>query len=114
PLCLILLAEAAGHAGQIEEALGLLAEALTALEESRRGDLLVEAHRLRSELLLRRAVPEVAQVEACLQQALAVARRHQAKPWGLRDASSLCRLWQREGKRAAAHELLAGVYGWFT
>jgi predicted ATPase len=27
---------------------------------------------------------------------------------------SLARLWQRQGKRAEAHELLAPVYGWFT
>ena len=27
---------------------------------------------------------------------------------------SLARLWQRQGKRAAARELLAPIYGWFT
>jgi predicted ATPase len=27
---------------------------------------------------------------------------------------SLARLWQQQGKRAAAYELLAPVYGWFT
>jgi hypothetical protein len=27
---------------------------------------------------------------------------------------SLARLWQRQDKRAAAHQLLAKVYGWFT
>jgi len=27
---------------------------------------------------------------------------------------SLSRLWQRQGKRADAHTLLAEVYGWFT
>ena len=27
---------------------------------------------------------------------------------------SLSRLWQRQGKRAAARQLLADVYGWFT
>ena len=26
----------------------------------------------------------------------------------------LSRLWQRQGKRAEAHTLLAPVYGWFT
>ena len=104
PLCLVLLAEAAGHAGQVEEGLRLLAEALTALEESRRGDLLAEAHRLQGELLLRHAVPEAAQAEACFQQALAVARRQQAKSLELRAAMSLSRLWQPQGKRADAYE----------
>ena len=27
---------------------------------------------------------------------------------------SLARLWQQQGKRAEAHQMLAGVYGWFT
>jgi len=27
---------------------------------------------------------------------------------------SLSRLWQRQGKRNAARELLAPIYGWFT
>jgi hypothetical protein len=38
----------------------------------------------------------------------------QAKSWELRAAISLSRLWQRLGKRAAAYQLLAGIYGWFT
>ena len=32
----------------------------------------------------------------------------------LRAAMSLSRLWQHQGKRAAAYELLAPIYGWFT
>ena len=66
------------------------------------------------ELLLRQTVPHAPQAEACFQQALAVARRQQAKSWELRAAMSLARLWQEQGKRAAAHELLAPIYGWFT
>jgi predicted ATPase len=27
---------------------------------------------------------------------------------------SLSRLWQRQGKRAEAYEMLAPIYGWFT
>jgi predicted ATPase len=27
---------------------------------------------------------------------------------------SLARLWQRQGQRAEARELLAPIYGWFT
>jgi len=43
-----------------------------------------------------------------------VARHQQAKSLELRAAVSLSRLWQRQGKRAAARALLAPVYGWFT
>ena len=27
---------------------------------------------------------------------------------------SLARLWQKQGKGTQAHELLSGIYGWFT
>jgi predicted ATPase len=114
PYQLVLMTEAAGHARQVEEGLHWLAEALTAFEASGRGDMLTEAHRLRGELLLRRATPKAAQAEACFQQALAVARRQQAKSWELRAAMSLSRLWQHQGKRHEARELLAPIYDWFT
>ncbi|MGH8064441.1 MAG: adenylate/guanylate cyclase domain-containing protein [Candidatus Entotheonellia bacterium] len=114
PLCLVLLAEAAGHVSQVEEGLRLLAEALEAFETSGRGDMLTEAYRLQGELLLRHAVPDATQAEACFQQALAIARRQQAKSWELRAATSLSRLWQRQGKRDEAHQLLAPIYCWFT
>jgi class 3 adenylate cyclase/predicted ATPase len=114
PLCLVLLAEAVGHTGQAEEGLFLLDAALAAFEAIGRGDMLAEAHRLQGELLLRQATPDVSQAEASFQQALAIARRQQAKSWELRAATSLSRLWRQQGKRAEARELLAPIYGWFT
>jgi predicted ATPase len=54
------------------------------------------------------------EAEACFQRALDIARHQGAKSWELRAAMSLGRLWQRQGKRAAAHALLADIYGWFT
>jgi predicted ATPase len=114
PLFLLLLAEAAEHTGQVEAGRRLLAEALAAFEASGRGDTLTEAYRLQGAFLLRQAVPDVAQAEACFQQALALARRQQAKSWELRAAMSLSRLWQRQAKHQAARQLLAEIYGWFT
>jgi predicted ATPase len=32
----------------------------------------------------------------------------------LRAAVSLSRLWQQQGKRDAARQLLAEIYGWFS
>ena len=43
-----------------------------------------------------------------------MARRQQAKSLELRAAMSLARLWQCQGKRVEAHQLLAPIYGWFT
>jgi predicted ATPase len=113
-LCLLLLAEAPRNVCLVEKGLYLLAEARTAVEANGQGDLLAEAYRLQGELLQRQAVPDAAQAEVCFQHALAIARRQQAKSWELRAAMSLARLWQRQGKRAEAHELLAPVYDWFT
>jgi class 3 adenylate cyclase/DNA-binding winged helix-turn-helix (wHTH) protein/predicted ATPase len=114
PLCLLLLAEAGGYVGQVEESLRLLVEALTALAASGRGDLLAEVYRVQGEFLLRQSVPDPTQAEACFQQALTIARRQQAKSWELRAAMSLSRLWQQQGKRKEARQLLVPIYGWFT
>jgi predicted ATPase len=113
PFCLVMLAEAAGHTGQVAEGLRLLAEARTELEASgRQGYLLAEAYRLQGAFLQRQA--DAVRAEACFQQALTVARRLQAKSWELRAAMSLGRLWQQQGKRDEARHLLAEVYAWFT
>jgi predicted ATPase len=43
-----------------------------------------------------------------------VVRGQQAKSLKLRAATSLVRLWQSQGKRQDAYDLLAPIYGWFT
>jgi predicted ATPase len=73
-----------------------------------------EVYRLRGELLLQQSAAQQGEAEASLQQALTVARRQQAKSLELRAAMSLARLWQHQGKRDAARELLEPLYGWFT
>lgn len=59
---------------------------------------------------------EMGDIRASLEdlQALAIARCQRAKSWKLRAAMNLAQLWQRQGKRAEAYELLAPVYDWFT
>jgi predicted ATPase len=108
------LIEAYGQMGQVDEGMHLLAEALTLVDTTGERQMEAELHRLHGELLLRQAVPEAPAAAACFQQALAVARHQQARWWELRAAMSLARLWQRQGKRAEARELLAEIYGWFT
>ena len=65
-------------------------------------------------MLLRQPGTPQAEAAAWLQRALDVARRQEAKALELRAAMSLARLWQQQGKRAEAYELLAPIYGWFT
>ncbi|MDH3599008.1 MAG: hypothetical protein OEU26_05135, partial [Candidatus Tectomicrobia bacterium] len=109
-----LLAEAYGHRGQPETGRQVLAEAREDMEG--RGERVYEAelYRLQGDLLLRQAIPDTLQAEACFQQALDIARQQLAKSWELRVALSLSRLWQQQGKRDKARELLAPLYGGFT
>ena len=65
-------------------------------------------------MLLRQAGTPQEEAETWLRRALDVARRQEAKSLELRAAMSLARLWQQQGKRAAARDLLAPIYGWFT
>lgn len=39
---------------------------------------------------------------------------HQARWFALQAAIKLSWLWQRQGQRSQAYQLLAKVYGWFT
>jgi predicted ATPase/class 3 adenylate cyclase len=129
PHWLALLAEAYGYMGQPQEGLSVLAEALTTVHNRGGRWWEAELYRLKGELLLQPVVqglgsggltPDAglqtrdAEAEACFRQALDIARPQQAKSLELRAAISLSRLWQRQGKRAEAYELLAPVYGWFT
>ena len=98
----------------LDEVARLLDEALTAMNTT--GERLYEAalYCIQGVLLLRQTIPDASRAEACFQQALAVARRQQARSWELRAVMSLARLWQRQDKRTEAYELLAPVYNWFT
>jgi len=71
-----------------------------------------ELDRQRGRLLLRQGLPEDA--EELYRKALGIAREQEAKLWELRAGASLARLWRDQGRRPAARDLLAPVYGWFT
>jgi predicted ATPase len=114
PYFLTFLAEATVQAGQLDAGIRLLAEAQTLLESTGERWWEAEVHRLHGALLWRYARADTSQVETCFLQALAVARRQQAKSLELRATTSLAQLWQQQDKRAEAHQLLAEIYGWFT
>jgi predicted ATPase len=52
--------------------------------------------------------------ESCFHKALEVACHQYAKSLELRPVTSLARLWQQQGRRQEAYDLLAPVYHWFT
>jgi TOMM system kinase/cyclase fusion protein len=114
PYGLALLAEAYAQAGRCEEGLTLLAEALALTNDREERRWEAELYRLKGELLLVHAAAQHAEAETCFRHALDVARHQQAKSWELRAAMSLAHLWQQQGKRTEARELLAPIYSWFT
>jgi predicted ATPase len=114
PYFLALLAEAYGIMGQPEAGLPVLTEALALVETTGERWYEPELYRLKGELLLQQASDNQTEAESSFHHALAIARNQQAKSLELRAATSLARLWQQQGKRQEAHDLLAPVYGWFT
>ncbi len=114
PLWLGLLAEAHERVGKTEEGLTILAEALDVVDKNEERFYEAELYRLKGVLLLQQSVELQGKAEECLQQALDIAFRQEAKSLELRAATSLARLWQQQGKRNEARALLAPIYRWFT
>jgi len=135
--CSVLLAEAYGHAGQGDGGLHLLAEAEAAMEQTDERFYEAELWRIKGELMLQKGAGEwgrrvgplspqapslkplvpmgvVEEAEGYFRKAITIARHQQAKSLELRAAMSLARLWQCQGKRSTAYELLAPIYHWFT
>jgi len=112
PHFIILLARAYEIAGQVEEAVNLLDEALqnVARTGERRDE--AEANRHKGRLLARQGHTEAA--EELYRNALSIAREQEAKLWELRAAASLARLRCDQGRNTEASDILAPVYGWFT
>jgi len=135
---LALLAEAHGRAGQVEEGLGTLAEALAVVSKTAERWYEAELYRLKGQLTLqsrqvsgqsqtslrKSEVPNTpypapnpqmeAEAEACFHKAIEIARKQSAKSLELRATMSLSRPWQSQGKQEEARQRLAEIYGWFT
>jgi predicted ATPase len=114
PYACTVLADVCDHLGHPDDGLQALAEAHTLMEQQEERWWEAEVCRLRGVLLLRQPGTPQAEAETWLQRALDIAHHQGAKSLELRAAMSLSRLWQQQGKRTEAHELLAPAYGWFT
>jgi len=107
-----LLATACEIAGEIEEGLALLDDALRIGQKTGERWLVAELDRHKGQLLLRKGHAEAA--EELYRKALSLAEAQGAKLWELRAAVSLARLWGEQRRRAEARDLVAPVYGWFN
>ena len=112
PHHLALLARACDIAGQFDDAMSSLDDALQIVERTGERWFAAELYRHKGELQLRQGCFEAAEEQ--YRQALSIARKQGARLWELRAAVSLARLRRDHGRHSAARELLAPVYGWFT
>jgi predicted ATPase/class 3 adenylate cyclase len=111
---LLLCTEVYSTHGQSAAGLQMVSEALRHVDAMGEEWCKAELYRLKGELLLQQSSDNQPEAESCFQQAIAVAQSQHAKSWELRAATSLARLWQAQGKRQDAYDLLAPVYNWFT
>ena len=109
------LAATLGRIGQIEEALSLLVEQEQLAVGTGIAVHDVSVRLLEGDLRLRLPERDLAAVETCFRDALAIAQRQESMLLELRAAISLARLWAERGlDRSKAHELLAPIYARFT
>jgi predicted ATPase len=108
------LAEAYGKLRRSEEGLAAIAQSLDTMNRTGLRYLEAELYRIKGELALLAAPGAVGAAENALRQAVATARRQDAKSWELRAVTSLARLLASQGKRDEARATLAQIYNWFT
>ncbi len=109
-----LLAECMARTGDLGNALKLIDEQIAQVERPGWGERVHYAEILRLKGWMLSLTGDFEGAERSFLASLDWARRQQAKSWELRTSTSLARLWQSQGKRQDAYELLAPVYGWFT
>jgi predicted ATPase len=109
---LTLLADAHRVGGQPQIGLAHLAEADRLADATQVKWVQAETVRLRGDL--QALANDRLSAEASFLDAIAIARRQNARIFELRSAMSLARLWRDQGRHAEARNLLAPIYGWFT
>ncbi|MFN8642324.1 MAG: adenylate/guanylate cyclase domain-containing protein [Candidatus Binatia bacterium] len=111
--CAACLAEAHLHAGRPRDGLDVLDGMCAALARCEDVFYDCEVARTRGRLLYAAAPDDVGAAEACLREALALARGQDGKLLELRAATSLASLLGDTGRGAEGAGLLADTYAWF-
>jgi predicted ATPase len=114
PCVLGLLAEALSLAGEIDESVAVIDDALAQSTASGQKGTDAELYRLRGELARQLPVPDPASAECSFRAALAIAREQGTRGYELRTATSLTRLLADECRRDEARDLLRPIYDWYT
>ena len=108
-----LLADAFRTAGEVEQGLDVISSTIKNYEKSVSVRFGSSLHRLKGELLAKQDRFQ-AEAEAEFRRALDMAHRQKAKFDELQASKGLARLWQMQGKKDEAREILANIYGCFT
>jgi predicted ATPase len=108
-----LLAEALTGLGRYDSALSDVIKASEWMEKTDERYWEPEIYRVRAEIDLLRTGGSAELAEAGFLRALDISRQRKTKTWELRAATSLAKLWQRQGKPRQVHELLDPIYEWF-
>lgn len=101
-------------AGIVENGLKVVNEALAKVDQCGERQEEARLNLMKGKLLLIQPDPDEQHVEACFKKAVEVASQQCAKYHELQAATSLTRLWQAQGRKEEAKNLLSGVYSWFT
>ena len=110
-----LLAEGLGRHARVDDALGVVGQALALVETTNERYYEAALRTTNAELLLQQATPGSAVAAGqCFEQAIACARQQHAKSLELRASLSLARLWQRNGRSREAHAMLSEIFESFT
>ena len=108
------LAEAYAKLGRPEEGIAAIVEEMAPMKRTGLRFLEAELYRVKGELILLQAPGAISTAESAFRQAVAIARRQDAKSWELRATMSLARLLEAQGQCDEARIMLGEIYGWFT
>jgi predicted ATPase len=126
PHYLGLLARALAGARQFDDAFREVASALAMVTVTGEDWCAAELHRIEGEIVIMQAAGDehpsspqklpssaASRAEGGFKQALAIARRQQARSWELRATTSLGRLYHRQDKRGEARRVVQEALDWF-
>ena len=109
---LAVLGETLWRAERTQEAFEAVEEGLAISKQNGNAHFDAELWRLKGELV--KMQDKMTEAESCFQKAIKIAQHQAAKSLELRACTSLARLWQTQGKRTEARQVLSEIHAWFT
>ena len=112
PAWFVMLADGLGRSGQFSEAFELIEKSINQSERWGERHFEADAFRVKGSLLL--GTSSQGEAEQAYLKSMEIARHQEAKMWELRAASDLARLWNDQGRKSQAKDLLSKTHALFT